>query len=96
LTSTNANAMVDVYVREFCEWAWNTYARGRSVWSWTPEETVGYHREFIDRRNVLGKYTSQELLDVLFLYGCTDDEGTMIQCGAIERFAIKGPLKKIC
>lgn len=87
--------MVDVYIRDFCEWASGRYAWFKK--SWTPEETVEYHREFIEQRSdhVLGKYTSQELLDVLFLYGCTDDEGTMIQCDAIERFATTGPLKKI-
>jgi len=90
--------MVDVYLRDFCEWASDRYYEWFTK-SWTPEETVAYHREFVEQRrspdHVLGKYTSQELLDVLFLYGCTDDEGTMIQCDAIKRFATNGPSKKI-
>lgn len=83
--------MADTYLLDFCTWVSNRYYEWFRGY-WTPEETVQYHREFVDQRSdyVLGKYTSQELLDALFLYGCTDDDGTMVWCDAIQRFATTG------
>lgn len=84
--------MADTYLRDFCTWVWARYAKGGLLSAWTSDEVVEYHREFVDQRvDFLGKYKSQELLDALFIYGCTDDQGKNIECDAILGFSTRGP-----
>jgi len=83
--------MIDPYLSDFCYWAWWRYARGGMVESWSADETVAYHRDYVDERapESLGKYTSQELLDALFLLDCTDESGEIIDCDMIARLATR-------
>lgn len=81
--------MIDPYLSDFCYWMWWRHAKGGTIESWSADETVAHHRDYVDACAVgsLGKYTSQELLDALFIFGCTDDSGENIGCNEIARLA---------